>query len=444
MEPTRRDILTHSLMLPAAGAWLAGGSPGRWALGGIQDPSRLAHFEGLGFGLFLHYGLYSLIGAGEWAMHLQGIESSKYMERMAEFRAEAFSGRALARAAKRAGMKYITLTSRHHDGFSLYDTGGLSELDITHTPAGRDLIQDFVEGCRAEGIIPMLYHTTLDWTDPRFEGDWKAYQQYLRASIERLCTGYGSIGGFWFDGNWSKPEADWELDALYGLIREHQPDAIIVNNTGLDAGGRIVHPEIDGVTFERGRAEPIPRRAGDKRVVGEVCQTFNFHWGIAESDFNYLSPAHVIEELVACRGVGANLLMNVGPTAAGALPPYESAALARVGDWITMHGGNDGPLYRGRPAGIQGEERDVGLEVDGKTFLFVHELTATANSKHGVQSRGAGERRFEGLPEGVKSARWMDNGEELRLEAREGGHVLHATGYPYGTNTVVRVAEVSS
>ena len=276
---TRRQLLQSALALPAARL-------PRWETvwPGVQDDGpqpapRVRAFEQLAFGMFVHWGLYSQLAAGEWAKHFQGLSTEDYMPLMRGFDAAEFSGKRLASVAKQAGMKYVTLTSRHHDGFSLYDTRGMSPYDVTHTPAKRDLILDFAEGCRAEGIVPMLYCTTLDWTDPRFESDWEGYQQYLRDSVQLLCTEYGQIGGFWFDGNWSKPKADWQLDKLYGLIREHQPAAMIINNTGLDAGGQVGHPEVDSVTFERGRPEPMNREGMNKYVSAEMCHTMNFHWG---------------------------------------------------------------------------------------------------------------------------------------------------------------------
>ncbi len=445
MEPTRRDAMGVSLALLAS-PWL-----GRWQQASeVQESKvptpepRVARFERMAFGLFVHWGLYSQLARGEWVKHNQAIPTVEYMRLMEGFTAREFSGRDLARVARRSGMRYVTLTTRHHDGFSLYDTQGLSPYDVTHTPAGRDLVADFVGGCRAEGIVPMLYCTTLDWSDERFDQDWKAYQQYLRSSIELLCTRYGEIGGFWFDGNWSKPEADWELDALYGLIRRHQADALILNNTGLEHGGALGHPEVDSVTFERGRPRPLDRRGHPKYVAGEMCHTFNFHWGLAASDFNYLAPGHVIETLCACRGAGANLLMNVGPTAEGAIPAYERAALARVGDWLALHGGMEGPLYLGRPTRVVGEERDFALELEGSLVLFVFDLTPTADSRVGLSCRGPGPRAFRGVPERFVRARWMDNGEELKVERDGERCVLNATAYPYGTNTVVRLARLEA
>ncbi len=453
MSMTRRDVLqglagsTLGLMMANAIAFGSSRDDGQGEGDIPVAADRIARFEDLAFGMFVHWGIYSQLGVGEWAKHMYGIKTDEYMKLMQTFTAEDFSGRDLARLAKRAGMKYITHTSRHHDGFSLYDTRGLSKYDVTHTPAGRDLIKDFVEGCRAEGIVPMLYCTTLDWTDPRFTSDFKAYQQYLRDSLEILCTEYGSIGGFWFDGNWSNTNADWEVDALYGVIRQHQPEALIINNTGISHGGKVGHPEIDSVTFERGRPKPLDRRGMEKYVAGEMCHTFNFHWGIANNDFNYLSPAHVIEELCFCRRAGANLLMNVGPTATGAVPDFEKASLARVGDWIELHGGDDCPLYRGRYCGIDGEDGDFALRMGDATYLFITGLTATANTQAhgGPKVRGVTPRSFTGAGEKFTTAHWVDNGQELKVDSdpQAGTLKLYPTAYPYGVNTVVRIARLS-
>jgi alpha-L-fucosidase len=412
----------------------------------VPIPSnRVSQFESLAFGMFVHWGLYSQLGRGEWVQNMERIPRDKYLKWMETFTAKDFDPQGLVRTAKRAGMQYITHTTRHHEGFSLYDTRGLSDLDVTRTPAKRDLVREFVDACRAEGIVPMLYCTTLDWNDRRFESDWDAYQRYLRDSIELLCTRYGKIGGFWFDGNWSKPGADWQEDKLYAVIRKHQPDAIIINNSGIDAMGRGGHPEVDSVTFERGRPTPLNRDGAKKYVAAEMCHTMNFHWGVANKDFNFLSPAHVIEEFCYARRAGANLLMNIGPETHGKVPDYEAAALARVGDWIRLHGGQDGVMYNGRPCGVKGEGDDFALELNDELYLFVTDLTATSNTMVHVKGpRGAGPRKFQGIDRSVREAVWMDNGETLKIDHSQDSKTLtlHATGYPYGTNTVIRVARV--
>ena len=160
------------------------------------------------------------------------IPGAEYRKLQESFAGENFDAEKIARLAAETGMKYAVLTTRHHGGFSLYDTKGLNSFDSIHSPAGRDFTREFAEACRAEGIKPFFYHTTLDWMEEDFEKDFDRYLEYLRQSVEILCTEYGEIGGFWFDGNWSRPDADWKLDELYGMIRRLQPNALIINNTG--------------------------------------------------------------------------------------------------------------------------------------------------------------------------------------------------------------------
>jgi alpha-L-fucosidase len=444
MEPTRREFLAMG-----AGGLMAASSLGRRVVNQPMSqsvPTPLPHvaaFEDLAFGMFVHWGLYSQLGRGEWVQNIEGIPGDEYLKLMKTFTAKDFDAKKLVQNAKKAGMKYITHTSRHHEGFSLYDTKGLSDLDVTKTPCKRDLMREFTDACHKEGIVPMLYCTTLDWNDKRFKGDWDGYQKYLRASVELLCTRYGKIGGFWFDGNWSNTKVDWQEDALYAVIRKHQPDAVIINNTGVNAMGRGGHKEVDSVTYERGRPTPLDRKGAPKYLAAEMCHTMNFHWGVANNDFNFLSPAHVIEEFCFARRAGANLLMNVGPQTHGKFPAYEAAALARVGDWIDLHGGKNGVLYKGRPCGVAGEGDDFALKLDDELYLFITELTATSNTMvHNKGRRGAGPRKFKGITENYKEAKWMDNGEALKMESEGDSLTLHATGYPYGTNTVIRVARL--
>ena len=411
----------------------------------IPTPApRIARFENLAYGMFIHWGLYAQLGRGEWIMHQEKIPAAEYAKLKDTFTASDFDARVFARTAKAAGMKYITLTTRHHEGFSLYDTRGLDDFDAPHSPAGRDLIAEFVAACREEDLIPFFYHTTLDWrwdsahcSQEKFD----EYLDYLHASVEVLCRNYGEIGGLWFDGNWSR-QGDWKEDRLYGLIRKYQPEAMIINNTGLGAEGALGHPELDSATFEQGLPVAPDRRGWAKYVAGEMCQTFNSHWGIGARDFDYMSPGKVIENLAACRKVGANYLLNVGPTATGGMPAYEKATLERVGQWVELVGET---LYRGKPSGIKATGRDFVLRHDDALYYFAYNLAREGDSHVTVAGGGAGPRVISGLHEQIQSAAWLDSGKEIEFahDAGTGLGALELSGYPYGTNLVVRVAKIS-
>lgn len=402
---------------------------------------RIAEFEERGFGMFIHWGLYSQLEQGEWTLNLHKWEKGEYENCFKQFTADQFDAQAIARLAKQAGMKYITLTTRHHDGFSLYDTRGLSEYDVMHTPCKKDLVKEFVEACRAEGILPMLYHTTLDWVHPDFDQDFDAYLEYLRKSVEILCTHYGPIGGLWFDGNWSKKEADWKLDELYGMIHRLQPEAMIINNTGLSQQGKTGHPEIDSVTFEQGQATAMNREGMEKYVTAEMCQTMNRHWGIATHDLDYKSPRQMIERLCHARKVGANYLLNIGLTGEGAITKMTEALLEVIGQWTSMA---KECIYDGKPSSILcNHEKDFVLEKENHAYVFVHDLSllgpkdvvaAYENTKEGHS--------LSGLRKPVKSVRWMDNDEELLFSQKDDVLSYRAVGFPYGTHWIVRIAKV--
>ncbi len=405
---------------------------------------RVERFEKMAFGLFLHWGVYSQLGQGEWIMHRKSIPIEEYTKLKDTFTASQFDAQSIAWLARQAGMKYITLTTRHHDGFSLYDTRGLSDFDAPHSAAKRDLIAEFVDGCRAEGIVPFFYHTTLDWrwqSNTCDDAAFEKYLDYLHASVEILCTRYGQIGGLWFDGDWSRPKADWKRDRLYGMIRRLQPEAIIVNNTGLQHPGEIGHPEIDSVTYEQAMPRALDRRGQPKYVTGEMCQTMNSHWGVGRMDFNYKSTAELIQTLCGSRRVGANYLLNVGPTAEGAIPDLEAATLRAIGRWIEPHAE---PIYNGKPVGAKCLGRDFVLQSGGKWYYFAFDLRISGHENVTLAVGGAGPRTIQGLRKPIRAARWLDDGSPLQFAQNlDGGFAaIDLTGYPYGSNYVVRVAEI--
>ncbi|MBQ9802094.1 MAG: alpha-L-fucosidase [Clostridia bacterium] len=404
-----------------------------------QPLPYIERFEKLGLGMFVHWGLYSQLGMGEWTYHLHHRDMAEYKQLMHTFTAEDFNAEELVLTAKEAGCNYITLTTRHHEGFSLYDTCGLCDFDAPHSAAGRDLIREFVDACNKHGILPFFYHTTLDWYQTDFKEDFDAYLEYLRKSVEVLCKNYGKIGGLWFDGNWSKPNADWKESELYATIRKYQPEAIIVNNTGLSNRGELGHPEIDSVTFEQGRPTPMKRDGMQKYVAAEMCHTLNDHWGIGELDFNYQSPASIIEHLCACRKVGANYLLNIGPTAQGGIDPMQRELMRILGKWMKLYGE---AIYKGKPhAATSQSTKNFILQGEDSLYIFIHDLGKVGSVNVTVGGKYAGAHTFNRVPEEIEEIAWMDNGEVLPFSQQNGILTFNATGYPYGMSTCVRVAK---
>ena len=400
----------------------------------------IKEFEKLGFGMFVHFGLYSVLGKGEWAKHLLKIPYEEYDKLIPQFNPDPDWAKQLVATAKKAGAKYITLTTRHHDGFSLYDTCELNNYD-TVAGCGRDLVREFVDACNAEGIIPFFYHTLLDWHEPLYTSDFKAYLKYLRRSIEILCTNYGKIGGLWFDGMWDKWDEDWEEDLLYGTIRKYQPDAMIINNTGLGREGALGHIELDSVTFERGKPSPINMESSPKYIASEMCQIFNDHWGYAAEDLNYKSPADMIRDLATCRRYGSNLLMNVGPMGNGLLRPIDAATFGIMGEWVAYF---KEAVYLPRPSGIEIENKDTDFILSDGTnyYLFCDRLPMVADPN--VSKRTAADYSdVFAFDKEIESVRWLDNDEELTFEQKDGKTTITTTPYIWGRSLVVRVANIT-
>jgi len=403
----------------------------------VPEP-RIARFEKLGFGMFVHWGLYSQLGTGEWTFSKNKYDMNEYKKLINTFTAEDFDAEKLVLTAKNTGCKYVNLTTRHHEGFSLYDTCGLNDFDAPHSPAGRDLIKEFADACRKHDMLPFFYHTTLDWYNPDFNDNFDKYLEYLRKSVEILCTNYGEIGGLWFDGNWSKPNADWKENELYATIRKYQPEAMIINNTGMVARGATGNPEIDSVTFEQGRPKPMDRRKMTKYLSAEMCYTLNNHWGIGYNDFNYKSPKDLIETLCLCRKVGANLLLNIGPEAQGGIVPIQSEILKIMGKWMDIFGE---AIYNGKPYGASSAAKNFILKGDGCLYIFAFDLSQCGDVNVSVGGLYQGAYAFSDVTDKVKYVHWMDNNEEIDFIQKDNSLCVDLCGYDYGTNYCVRVAK---
>ena len=387
-------------------------------------------FEKLGFGLFVHFGLYSVLGKGEWYFTANpNPDKEKYFRLPEKFRIRKDWAKKLVKTAKSAGCKYITLTTRHHDGFSLYDTCGLNEFDAPHSACGRDLIREFVDACNAEGIVPFFYHTLLDWWHKDFDTNFPAYVDYLIQSVELLCKNYGKIGGIWFDGMWSKPDDDWQEDRLYATIRKYQPTAMIINNTGLSELGKVGHPELDSVTFERGN--PCFVDNSDRHRAGEMCQVLNDHWGYAKDDCNYKPPREIIENLVDCRRYNCNFLLNTGLTGNGAVNGMDEYMLKEVGKWIKL---NKNFVYGVKSSEITADGADILVGDDGYYYAIIKNVSMSSDPN--VQ-RAMADKQVK-VNAKVTSARWLDTGEKIQIKRG----AFQVKPFSYGRSLSVRVAKL--
>ena len=389
-------------------------------------------FEKRGFGLFVHFGLYSILAKGEWSKELHSIPDSKYEQLVNKFKVKRSWAKDLVKIAKKAGCKYITLTTRHHDGFSLFDTKGLNDYDAPHSLCGRDLVREFVDACNEADILPMFYHTLLDWRHPDFNANFPAYIDYLIKSVEILCANYGKIGGLWFDGMWAKPNDDWQEDRLYGTIRKYQPEAMIINNTGLSELGKVGHPEIDSVTFERGKPAFVDN--SDRARAGEMCQVLNDHWGYAVDDYNYKPVREIIENLVECRYYNCNLLLNVGPMADGTIRPMDKCMLEFVGKWVKQ---NKNFIYDVRSADIECEGAYLLKGENGKYYAVVKDVPMVTDPN--VQRTADVGQIVLKTDRKIKSAKWIDTGEKAEINK----NCIKVLAYKYGTSHALRVAEIT-
>ncbi|NKJ74781.1 alpha-L-fucosidase [Rhizobium leguminosarum bv. viciae] len=309
------------------------------------------------FGMFVHWGLYALPARHEWVKSREELNDADYQKYFDHFDPDLYDPREWARRAKAAGMKYVVLTTKHHEGFCLWDTKA-TDFKVTNTPYGGDLLGPFVDAFRAEGLRIGFYYSLIDWHHPDFtvdprhpqrnhpdalkinEGrDMHRYAAFMREQVRELLTDFGQIDIMWFDFSYpqwklgelvGKGHQDWESEKLVRLVRELAPD-IIINNR-LDLAG--LQPDI--VTPEQYMPRARPLRDG-RRVVWEACHTLSGSWGYHRDEDTWKSTEQLVQMLVGTVAMGGNLLMNVGPTARGTLDHRAIAALAAYEEWMALH-----------------------------------------------------------------------------------------------------------
>ena len=321
-------------------------------------------FEDSRFGLFVHWGVYSVLGDGEWVMNQQKLSIEEYEKLPSFFNPVDFNPREWVRMAKDAGMKYITITSRHHDGFSMFKTYQNDYNIVDSTPYGKDIMKMLADECHKQGIKIFFYYSTLDWhnndyfprgrtgneIDGRGEGDWNNYISFMKAQLTELLTNYGPIGGIWFDGHWDQKEwdpitkkygkdmVDWHYEDIYKLIHSIQPACLIGNNHHL-----APIPGEDFQMFER----DLPGKnttgwGSSEEDIGdlpkEICETINGSWGFNLRDRKHKSSKELIHYLIKAAGYGSNLLLNVGPMPNGKIQPTHKKSLEEIGNWLELYG----------------------------------------------------------------------------------------------------------
>lgn len=346
------------------------------------------------FGVFIHWGVYSMLARGEWVMNVEKIPYSEYSKLPGGFYPSKFDARQWIKQIKASGAKYITITSRHHDGFSMFDTKASDYDIIDASPFKRDVLKEIADACHEEGLTLNFYYSLLDWGRDDYPRDpaiahtdkekemYAKYLDFMCAQITELLTNYGPIGCIWFDGDWAKirkPEPgqemvidfDWGYERIYRLIHSLQPSCLVANNHH-----RIPIPGEDIQVFERDI--PGENNAGYGRtshvsteLALETCKTLNKSWGYDIKDDNWKSVPELIRILLSTAGRNANLLLNVGPQPDGCIPEESVTRLAEMGKWLSANGET---IFGTRATMLKPQKWGVLTHKDNKIFLHVMEL----------------------------------------------------------------------
>jgi alpha-L-fucosidase len=320
--------------------------------------ARNAWWRDARFGMFIHFGAYAVPARGEWVQSDERLPSEKYRPYVESFHPVDFDPRAWARLARAAGMKYAVMTAKHHDGFCLFDSA-LTDYKITSRFGGRDLVREYLDAFRAEGLRVGLYYSLIDWHHPDYpnvgnhpmRGDaeyaktprtWDRYIAYVHGQVEELVTRYGQLDVLWLDYSFDDYKGEkWGADRLVAMVRRHQP-GILLNNrlsvgTGVAGGPRDLGRWGDFETPEQGLPETALVDALGRPVPWETCLTLNNNWGYHAGDHEWKSPQLVVHTLVEAVSKNGNLLLNVGPDARGRIPEPSVAVLEEVGRWMSRN-----------------------------------------------------------------------------------------------------------
>ena len=392
------------------------------------------------FGMFIHFGLYAMPARHEWVKKHESISEAKYDCYFQNFNPDLFDAREWAKAAKKAGMKYAVLTTKHHEGFCLFDSE-FTDYKITNTPFGRDLVKEYVEAFRAEGLRVGFYYSLIDWHHPEFPidiqhprrkdagaeeldrgRDMKKYAEYMRNQVTELLTNYGKIDIIWFDFSYhphpanvdlkpwmqfggGKGKDEWEAERLVQTVRSLQPD-IIINN-------RLELPQ-DIDTPEQYQVNSWPCFEDGSYKTWEACQTFSGSWGYHRDEQTWKSPKMLVEMLIKTVACGGNLLMNVGPCARGYFDKRAVDALDAFGMWMKYNSRSIYGCTMAEPEFTAPDGTYLTQSEDGKR-LYIHLLVYPFGKLY-----------VKGIADKIKYAQFLHDGSEVLYEKIKVGTNMHA------------------
>jgi alpha-L-fucosidase len=376
-------------------------------------------FQDAKFGMFIHWGVYSVPGRGEWVMENEHIPARNYEQFASQFNPTEFDAAKIVSLAKRAGMRYITITSKHHDGFAMWATKQTTWNIVDATPYRRDPLKALADEAHRQGIKLFFYYSQMDWHQADYwplgtyghfsgrpqSGDFEHYLDFMDAQLTELLTLYGEVGGIWFDGMWDKPGASWRLQRTYALIHHLQPAALIGSNHH-----KVPFPGEDFQMFEKDLPGSNSAGFNNTQVAAlplETCETINNAWGYNKADKNFKGVPQLVHYLVRAAGSNANFLLNIGPTERGEVQPEFVDRLNKVGEWLKTYGET---IYGTREGPITPRSWGVTTTKGGK--IYVHILDWQDN--------------YLVLPPlvGIRSARAFETGEKMNIQRINGALLL--------------------
>ena len=381
-------ILKSIVLLGLAG-WVAA-APTVRAETATERDQRMAWFREARFGLFIHWGVYAVPAGewktntnyGEWFMEETKMPVSEYEKFAPQFNPVKFDAKQWVKLAKAAGMKYVVITSKHHDGFAMFRSE-LTDWGIKATPFPRDPMKELAAACKAEGLKFCFYHSIMDWHHPDYaqRRAWNdkatgtpnmdRYVDFMKGQLKELLTNYGPLGILWFDGEWEAPWTHERGADLYQYVRDLQPKIIVNNRVGKARTGMAGMDQGEKRVGDYGTPEQeIPPTGFGAGVDWESCMTMNNHWGYNKHDQNWKSSQTLIRNLIDCASKGGNYLLNVGPTSEGLFPDASVQRLAEIGQWMKV---NHEAIYGTTASPFKKLAFGRCTQKPGKLFLHVYD-----------------------------------------------------------------------